>query len=80
MEIVPATVDRFEHVSELLGSSGEAGCWCQAWRGLDSKPAGIQLDVGTPRIKGSEVVASTPANPLTQVSGVRLPRRLSKAK
>ena len=37
MEIVPATVDRFEHVCELLGSSGEAGCWCQAWRGLDSK-------------------------------------------
>jgi len=37
MEIVPATVDRFEHVSELLGSSGEAGCWCQAWRGLDAK-------------------------------------------
>lgn len=37
MEIVPATVDRFEHVSELLGSSGETGCWCQAWRGLDAK-------------------------------------------
>jgi GNAT superfamily N-acetyltransferase len=37
MEIVPATVDRFEHVSELLGSSGEIGCWCQAWRGLDAK-------------------------------------------
>lgn len=45
MEIVPATVDRFEHVSELLGSSGETGCWCQAWRGLDAK----RLSVGKSR-------------------------------
>ncbi len=37
IEIVPATIDRFAHVTELLGSSGEAGCWCQAWRGFDSK-------------------------------------------
>lgn len=37
VEIVPATGDRFDDVSDLLGSSGEAGCWCQAWRGLDSK-------------------------------------------
>ena len=37
LDIVPATVDRFDDVSELLGSSGEAGCWCQAWRGLDAK-------------------------------------------
>lgn len=36
-EIVPATVDRFEDVKELLGVSGEAGCWCQAWRGFDAK-------------------------------------------
>lgn len=37
VEIVPATVDRFADVSELLDSSGEAGCWCQAWRGLDAR-------------------------------------------
>lgn len=37
VEIVPATADRFEDVSDLLGASGEAGCWCQAWRGLDAK-------------------------------------------
>ena len=37
MEIVPATVDRWDDVEELLGSSGEVGCWCQAWRGLDRK-------------------------------------------
>ena len=36
-EIVPASVDRFDDVKELLGVSGEAGCWCQAWRGFDAK-------------------------------------------
>lgn len=36
-EIVPATEDRWSDVTELLGVSGEQGCWCQAWRGLDSK-------------------------------------------
>lgn len=37
LEIVAATVDRFDDVKELLGVSGEAGCWCQAWRGFDAK-------------------------------------------
>jgi GNAT superfamily N-acetyltransferase len=36
-EIVPAAEDRWSDVTELLGVSGEQGCWCQAWRGLDSK-------------------------------------------
>jgi GNAT superfamily N-acetyltransferase len=35
--IYPATLDRWDDVRELLDSSGEAGCWCQAWRGLDAK-------------------------------------------
>jgi GNAT superfamily N-acetyltransferase len=35
--VVPATVDRWTDVAELLSDSGEAGCWCQAWRGLDTK-------------------------------------------
>ena len=35
-EIVPATVDRWSAVSELLDASGEQGCWCQAWRGRDA--------------------------------------------
>lgn len=35
--IVPATVDRFDDVGDVLGASGEAGCWCQAWRGYDTK-------------------------------------------
>lgn len=36
-QIEPATPDRWDDVVELLGESGEAGCWCQAWRGLDAK-------------------------------------------
>jgi len=35
--IVPATPDRWDDVRELLGSSGEGGCWCQAWRGFDAR-------------------------------------------
>ena len=37
VQIVPATVDRWSDVTELLGVSGEQGCWCQAWRGADAK-------------------------------------------
>jgi GNAT superfamily N-acetyltransferase len=37
LEIVPATDERWSDVVELLGESGEPGCWCQAWRGLDAK-------------------------------------------
>jgi GNAT superfamily N-acetyltransferase len=36
-EIVPATVDRWADVVELLDAAGEHGCWCQAWRGTDAK-------------------------------------------
>ena len=36
-EIVRATEDRWADVCELLGVSGEPGCWCQAWRGFDTK-------------------------------------------
>ncbi|HEX7170972.1 MAG TPA: GNAT family N-acetyltransferase [Candidatus Limnocylindria bacterium] len=35
--IEPATADRWSDVAALLSDSGEAGCWCQAWRGLDAK-------------------------------------------
>lgn len=35
--VEPATADRWSDVAELLADSGEAGCWCQAWRGLDAK-------------------------------------------
>jgi GNAT superfamily N-acetyltransferase len=37
MTILPATIDRWADVRALLDSSGEQGCWCQAWRGADAK-------------------------------------------
>ncbi len=37
LEIVRASPDRWSDVEELLGMSGEGGCWCQAWRGFDAK-------------------------------------------
>lgn len=36
LRIVPATASRWSDVGELLDASGEQGCWCQAWRGLDT--------------------------------------------
>ena len=35
--VVPATPDRWADVQAVLDGSGEVGCWCQAWRGLDTK-------------------------------------------
>lgn len=37
--VVPATPDRWDDVVTVLGSSGDKGCWCQAPRGLDTRPA-----------------------------------------
>ena len=37
LEVVPATEDRWADVAGLLDASAEKGCWCQAWRGLDTK-------------------------------------------
>lgn len=36
-EVHRATPDRWADVRAVLDGSGEAGCWCQAWRGLDAK-------------------------------------------
>lgn len=36
LKIVRATDSRWDQVRELLGESGEVGCWCQAWRGKDA--------------------------------------------
>lgn len=35
--IRPATLDRWDDVRLLLDGDTERGCWCQAWRGLDTK-------------------------------------------
>jgi GNAT superfamily N-acetyltransferase len=36
-EVRPATPDRWDDVKALLGEDGEGGCWCQPWRGFDTK-------------------------------------------
>lgn len=35
--VLPATIDRWTDVAGVLDGSGETGCWCQGWRGLDAK-------------------------------------------
>jgi GNAT superfamily N-acetyltransferase len=40
-----ATPARWEDVRKVLDGSGEAGCWCQAWRGLDAR----SISGGKPR-------------------------------
>jgi GNAT superfamily N-acetyltransferase len=47
IRIVPATQDRWDDVAQLLDAVGEHGCWCQAWRGFDTK----QLSAGRSRVE-----------------------------
>ncbi|MDQ3881178.1 MAG: GNAT family N-acetyltransferase [Chloroflexota bacterium] len=37
IRVVPATEDRWVDFAEMLDASGEIGCWCQAWRGFDTR-------------------------------------------
>jgi GNAT superfamily N-acetyltransferase len=37
IEVVRATPHRWDDVVEVFGLTGEAGCWCQPWRGFDAK-------------------------------------------
>lgn len=32
IEVVPATIERWDDVVALMGGQGERGCWCQYWR------------------------------------------------
>ena len=36
LTVLPATSERWADIVTLLGSDGDRGCWCQAWRGTDS--------------------------------------------
>jgi GNAT superfamily N-acetyltransferase len=36
-KVLPATLERWDDVQELLGGDGEGGCWCQPWRGFATK-------------------------------------------
>jgi GNAT superfamily N-acetyltransferase len=37
VDVVHASADRFADVEALLAAAGEHGCWCQPWRGFDTK-------------------------------------------
>ena len=37
IRIVRATEARWTDVADLLDAAAEQGCWCQAWRGFDTK-------------------------------------------
>lgn len=37
MDVVPATVERWPDIIELLDGDSDVGCWCQAWRGFDTR-------------------------------------------
>ena len=37
VRIVPASEERWSDVAELLDAAGEQGCWCQPWRGFDTR-------------------------------------------
>lgn len=41
LDVVPATVGRWDDVVALLGGNGEQGCWCQSWRGTDAGSPGF---------------------------------------
>lgn len=58
VSVLPATLDRWADVAALLEDSGEAGCWCQAWRGLDAK----RLSGGRsrPELLRQQMATSTP--------------------
>jgi GNAT superfamily N-acetyltransferase len=37
VEVRPATVDRWDDVSLVVNHGEEGGCWCQPWRGFDTR-------------------------------------------
>jgi GNAT superfamily N-acetyltransferase len=59
--IVPATLDRWTDVRELLGATAEDGCLCQPWRGFDTKA----LSGGKSRAEllRGQMASSTPPPP-----------------
>lgn len=66
--VVPATPDRWSDVAEILGASGEAGCWCQAWRGTDA--AARAADETRPQHLRRQMGAEPPPGYLAFLDGV----------
>lgn len=60
-EIVPATLDRWADVLDLLGATAEGGCLCQAWRGFDTKA--LSGGRSRPELLREQMASSTPPPP-----------------
>jgi GNAT superfamily N-acetyltransferase len=68
VDIVPATLDRWDDVLELLDVSGEAGCWCQPWRGFDTKARSGGRSRG--QLMREQMAGSPPPGYLAYLDGV----------
>lgn len=68
LEIEPATVERWSDVHELLNASGEAGCWCQAWRGFDAKA--ISGGKSRPELLREQMAGSPPPGFVAYLDGL----------
>ena len=66
--VLPATLGRWSDVAELLADSGEAGCWCQAWRGLDTKARSGGRS--RPELLRDQMSADTPPGFVAYLDGV----------
>jgi len=67
--VVPATLDRWADVETLLGSDGDRGCWCQAWRGT-ARSFGRPADEPRPEtLRWQLAAASVPPGFLAYLDG-----------
>ena len=66
--IVPATPDRWDDVTLLLGGPDEAGCWCQAWRGTPAA-YGLPRDTSRPDTLRWQLAEQTPTGFLAYLDG-----------
>jgi GNAT superfamily N-acetyltransferase len=68
VEVLPATPDRWDDVTALLGRNGDQGCWCQAPRGFASgygkSPAGERRE-----LLRAQLAEEPPAGMLAYVDG-----------
>ena len=68
IKVVPATPDRWDDVVTILGSSSEAGCWCQAPRGREAGRPDRGPDL-RPRLLREQLAEDPPAGMLAYVDG-----------
>ena len=68
--VVPATVERWDDIVAVLGTDGDRGCWCQAWRGT-ARAFGRPADEARPdTLRWQLAAASVPPGFLAYLDGV----------